>query len=230
MNSDTFKARLQIAMGSESQRSFAPKCHVSTGTLHNFLNGKTTPDLETLHRIADVSGYSLAWLASGEGSMKRGEGTEGKTAGPVAPVGGEPGEGYIQVPRYDIAASAGGGAVVHSEQVVDYLMFRTEWVQESLRVDPRHLALIKVIGDSMAPTLHSGDLVLVDTSDRRIAAYDIYVVQFMGDLLVKRIQAHLDGTVSIISDNTIYAPETVRGENLNSLNVIGRVVWYGRRA
>jgi len=70
MNSDAFKDRLKVAMGKDSQRSFASKSGVSTGTLHNFLKGITTPDLETLQKIAEASGYRVAWLSSGEGPMR----------------------------------------------------------------------------------------------------------------------------------------------------------------
>ncbi|BDV42401.1 hypothetical protein GURASL_13240 [Geotalea uraniireducens] len=74
MNSDAFKDRLKTIMGDESNRSFAEKCGISEGTLRRYLRGDTTPDLETLHAIADVGGCTLAWLAAGQGPMRRGEG------------------------------------------------------------------------------------------------------------------------------------------------------------
>ena len=62
------------------------------------------------------------------------------------------------VPRYEISASAGGGAAVYSEQIVDYLAFKTDWVRDHLRLPPEAIALINVTGDSMEPALSDGDL------------------------------------------------------------------------
>lgn len=70
MNSDTFQDRLKLVMGGESNHSFAIKCNISEGSLRNYLKGGTSPDLKTLQVIAEVSGYSLAWLVSGEGKMR----------------------------------------------------------------------------------------------------------------------------------------------------------------
>lgn len=81
MSFTEFKDRLKLAMGSESQRSFSVRCKVSTGTLSSYLNGTTTPDLEKLNDIAIASGYSMAWLATGEGSMKRNETISEQTDG-----------------------------------------------------------------------------------------------------------------------------------------------------
>lgn len=74
VSSDSFKDRLRQAIGERSVNSFAKECCTSEGAIRNYLKGATTPDLTTLQKIADVSGCSLAWLASGEGEMRRGEG------------------------------------------------------------------------------------------------------------------------------------------------------------
>jgi transcriptional regulator with XRE-family HTH domain len=83
--SDSFKDRLRIAMGRESNRSFAERVCVSESALRTYLKGQTTPNLEVLAKMSEVSGYSLAWLASGDGEMKRGEDTAQPAAnsGPV---------------------------------------------------------------------------------------------------------------------------------------------------
>lgn len=63
---DNFPERLKLVMKGESNYSFGEKCGVSEGTLRRYLRGDTYPPLDTLSRIAEVSGCSLAWLASGE--------------------------------------------------------------------------------------------------------------------------------------------------------------------
>jgi transcriptional regulator with XRE-family HTH domain len=87
--SDSFKERLKEVMAGESNISFAEKCGLSEGTFRRYLRGDTFPPLDTLEKIADASGYSLAWLASGKGEMKRGEtGGEAGVRACVSPAQG----------------------------------------------------------------------------------------------------------------------------------------------
>jgi transcriptional regulator with XRE-family HTH domain len=137
--------------------------------------------------------------------------------------------GYVRIPRYDAAASAGAGTINVSEQVVDYIQFKQDWIKNVLGISAQYLSLISVKGDSMEPTLSDGDTILVDTTDRQFETNAIYVLQLEGSLLVKRIQRKVDGTIIIKSDNRAYEPETVRGDIVEQLKVVGRVVWYGRR-
>jgi phage repressor protein C with HTH and peptisase S24 domain len=166
--------------------------------------------------------------------MMKGESEERTPAPPVRgtityPEGEQLREGYIRVPRYGVEASAGGGSLVANEQLVDYIQFRPDWIKNTLGASAKDLALISVKGDSMEPSLSDGDTILVDTTDRQFEANAIYVLQLGGSLLVKRIQRKMDGTVVIKSDNKAYEPEMVRGDMVEQLKVVGRVVWYGRR-
>lgn len=217
--------RIKVVRGFFSQEEFAGKVGVHKNTAARWERGERCPDAQDLFKITIAfPEFAPEWLLTGEGSMRRGEGTERETAGPLAVVGQEPPEGYIRVPRYDIAASAGGGAMVHSEQVVDYLAFRKEWLQGSLGVSPSSVAVISVMGDSMEPYLADGDLILVDTSVTRIENNAVYVIHVDGSLLVKRIQKKIDGTVIVKSDNEHYEPEVFRGEATELLRVVGKMV------
>ncbi|MEW6562738.1 MAG: helix-turn-helix transcriptional regulator [Pseudomonadota bacterium] len=138
-------------------------------------------------------------------------------------------EGFILVPHYEVHASAGNGALVHSEQIVDYLAFKDDWVRNTLGVPQKELALISVKGDSMEPTLSNEDLILIDMRKSRVEDNAIYVLQLDGTLLVKRIQRKLDGSLHVMSDNARYQPEIVNADRSGDLHVLGRVVWSGRR-
>jgi phage repressor protein C with HTH and peptisase S24 domain len=81
----------------------------------------------------------------------------------------------------------------------------------------------------LIPTLSEGDLILIDMSYQGVKDNAVYVLQLNGVLLVKRIQHKLDGSVIVKSDNIIYEPERIGSEAVDTLNVIGRVVWCGRR-
>lgn len=181
--------------------------------------------LEWVFKVAQGFNVFTDWLATGEGPIKPGEvgPAEGYTTGQ------ELCEDFVLVPRYEVSASAGGGALVHSEQIVDHLAFRSDWVRNALDVSVTALALISVKGDSMEPTLSNGDLILVDTSTRKVEDNAIYVLRYNGSLMVKRVQRRRDGSLLIKSDNQVYEPEEVSESEVNDLYVVGRVVWSGRR-
>ncbi|MEW6314750.1 MAG: S24 family peptidase [Pseudomonadota bacterium] len=184
---------------------------------------------------------SLDWLMRGDGepgsepSRDQRKGMKG-VSGPGADVlahapykADELHDEFIFVPHYNVKASAGHGSIIHSEQVVDHLAFREKWVRDALGVTQKDLALISVKGDSMEPTLSNGDQILIDMRKGRIEDDAVYVLQYNGVLLVKRIQRKLDGSVVVKSDNQYYEPETLDAKAAGALIVVGRVVWAGRR-
>lgn len=148
---------------------------------------------------------------------------------PAAPAHTPAPEGFILVPRYDVTGSMGNGRAIHSEQIVDHLAFRAEWVRTELATSPSSLVLISAIGDSMEPTLRAHDLLLIDRSVLNVKQDAIYAFAVDGELRVKRIQRLFDGSLIIKSDNPEYATETLTPMQAESINIIGRVVWSGRR-
>jgi phage repressor protein C with HTH and peptisase S24 domain len=89
--------------------------------------------------------------------------------------------------------------------------------------------VIQVMGDSMAPTLSDGDDILVNLSDGAAGLRDgIYVLRLDGALNVKRlIVDRARGRGSVKSDNPAYTSWPTL--DLSRLDVIGRVIWAGRR-
>lgn len=138
-------------------------------------------------------------------------------------------EGFILVPRYDVAASMGNGSVIHSEQIVDHLAFRAEWVRTELGASPKNLILISAIGDSMEPSLRAGDLLLIDRSVESVRQDAVYAIAQDGELRIKRIQRLFDGSLIIKSDNPSYQPENLTADQAERMRIVGRVVWSGRR-
>lgn len=135
----------------------------------------------------------------------------------------------VSVPEYDVRASAGGGYIVDNEQIKDVWQFSRRYLVDELRLRPKHLMVIEVEGDSMEPTLHSGDRILVDHSDQNPGKDGIYVTWNGQATVVKRLEAvpYSDPPqVVLISDNKNHNAYTVLAE---LVKVVGRVVWYARR-
>ena len=138
-------------------------------------------------------------------------------------------EAYIaEIPVYDVAASAGGGVVIHRENIKYHASFRMDWLRRITNAPLEMLAVISVDGDSMQPTLSPEDTVLIDMTQTYPKKDGIYVLRYGDDVLVKRIQIDpVRQHATILSDNLAYPP--IERVNPEDIKVIGRVLWLGRR-
>lgn len=131
---------------------------------------------------------------------------------------------FAQIPRYQVEASAGCGALVEAEETSGFYAFNLKWLARR-GLKPAHLCVISVRGDSMEPRLADGDLILVDRAQRQIADGLAYVMRIGDDLLVKNVQRIDAARIALLSANTLYPPRELDLENLGpDAEVIGRVV------
>ncbi|MBW8785883.1 MAG: LexA family transcriptional regulator [Novosphingobium sp.] len=137
--------------------------------------------------------------------------------------------GLITVNRHAAAVSAGPGAIVQEELGKPYFAFDERWLKTLTPSSPTNLSIVRVEGDSMAPTLNAGDDILVDLGDAGDRLRDgIYVLRIDEALVVKRLALNPIGRrVTIQSDNPAYPdwPDC----SLDEIKPIGRVIWSGRR-
>ena len=78
-------------------------------------------------------------------------------------------------------ASAGPGAIPGEEATRPYFAFDPRWLKALTGSPPAKLSIIRVEGDSMAPTLSAGDDILVDLADGAERLRDgIYVLRVDG--------------------------------------------------
>ena len=146
------------------------------------------------------------------------------------PAAVEPSSGaLVPVKRVLVRASAGPGAVPGHEQEGAYFAFDDRWLKALTASRPSDLSIIRVEGDSMAPTLNDGDDILVDIAGCREALRDgIYVLRVEDSLLVKRLAIHpLGRRLTVQSDNPAYPDWPDCG--LDEVKCIGRVIWAGRK-
>jgi phage repressor protein C with HTH and peptisase S24 domain len=135
----------------------------------------------------------------------------------------------VPVARVPVRASAGPGAIPGDESARPYFAFDPRWLKALTGSPASKLSLIRVEGDSMAPTLSAGDDILVDLADGPERLRDgIYVLRVDGTLLVKRLAIHPVGRrVTVQSDNPAYGDLPDCG--LDEIECIGRVIWTGRK-
>lgn len=137
----------------------------------------------------------------------------------------------VAIPRLAVEASAGPGALGAREEMVSRFGFDARWLR-SVASGPQNVSAIAVRGDSMLPTLSEGDEILVDAGDAADRLRDgIYVLRVEDALLVKRLALNPAGAggrrLSIRSDNPAY-PDW-EDCDATRVQIIGRVIWVGRR-
>lgn len=134
----------------------------------------------------------------------------------------------VQIPQYSFRAGMGGGGVITDESEAEYLALPRTYL-EQMQLASADLISIAVEGDSMSPTLESGDRVMVNRKDKNPSSGGVFAIHDSDVLVVKRVEripATNPVRLKLISDNPnhgIY--EVPAGET----NILGRVVWYGRR-
>ena len=185
---------------------------VSDNAIYKWLSGRGQPSVTNLVALARAARVSIEWLATGE---------ESKQSAQAITRAVEHGD-FIFMPRNRIRFSSGREGILRSDQVVDSIAFRAEWVKRRLSIESRDLLLIEVVGDSMAPTVEDMDLILADLAEPRFRQDGIYLLRHDSGLAVKRIQRRPDGKLLIRSDNPKYEALVVA-----TVGVIGRVIWIG---
>ena len=84
-----------------------------------------------------------------------------------------------------------------------------------------------VFGNSMEPELKEGDVVLIDESQKDILAGSIYAVGIDDTIMVKRLEKRPQKLV-LLSENPKNETIYMEGEDLNRVQIIGKVLWVGR--
>lgn len=135
----------------------------------------------------------------------------------------------IAIARAPVSASAGPGAIPGDERSRPYFAFDERWLQGMTSANTDDLVIIRVEGDSMAPTLGDGDDILIDKGDAARRLRDgIYVLRIDEALIVKRLALNpVSRRVTVQSDNPAYPdwPDL----QLDAVHCIGRVIWAARK-
>jgi hypothetical protein len=153
--------------------------------------------------------------------------SEAILGGPASSLDDAP-VGLISVGRSPVRASAGPGVIPGSEYEKPYFAFEPRWLRGVTAAPPEQLSIIRVEGDSMAPTLNDGDDILVDRSECGELRDGLYVLRVEDSLLVKRLAVHpFHKSITVQSDNPAYPDWPDCG--FDQIQCIGRVVWAARK-
>lgn len=198
---------------------FAEEAGVNRTFVYDIMRGRSEkPNIEKLDRLATALKVDRNWLLYGLGEV------EGES-----PIVEDPDAVFVAIPSVAVRPAMGGGAVVEHEPANGRpYHFQRSWIRQKLRSDPATLRIMHVEGDSMTPTLHSGDIVLVDMARRSPTPPGIFVLHDGMGLVAKRLEYIPNSDpprIRIISDNPLYSPYEGLAEEINT---VGRIRWFAR--
>lgn len=194
-----FQERLKTLVSQKGgQDKFVALTGLKKRTLADYIAGNTEPKLSVLQTIASSTGIDASWLCgfNGDSSILTSQ---------------------CSIPHYDIQVHAGDGGVGLVPSQERYVSFDESWFKQFVQ-SGAVLGLLDVNGDSMSPTLRSGDSIIVNMNQEHIqlalAEGGIFIFTIRGDFKVKRLQPMANGDLRILSDNDKYEAETIPAELL----------------
>lgn len=208
---DAFFRRLSEATDIRSQQDLARALAVNRSAVTQAKRRGQVPEKWVL-RLAHDLGLSPEWLGMGQGLARA------TTPRPSA-------RDFFQVPKVAARLCAGGGSFEVEARVQDYYAFKRDWLMR--KGVPERMVLMDVFGNSMEPEIKEGDTALVDQSQQAVMAGGVYAVGVEDTVMVKRIEKR-PGALVLVSDNPDYAQVLLRGDELATVRLIGKVVWIGR--
>lgn len=138
------------------------------------------------------------------------------------------------IPEVNVQPGMGNGAVVDPEFHQGAWGIMRDYLSAIVRLSsPANARIVEVNGDSMEPTLRSGDRVMVDTGNKQLVPGEIYAIRddLTDTVMVKRLARATEGDptdrrIRVISDNSERASHILP---IEAIIIIGRVVWMARR-
>ncbi|MBM9400340.1 helix-turn-helix transcriptional regulator [Gluconacetobacter azotocaptans] len=210
--------RLKRAIeNANGNKAVSERSGVPLSTLNGYIAGRDMK-ASVAARLAAACNVSVSWLLSGVG----------ETIPAAAPSTDQ--YDLTHIDYYDVAASAGFGRCDQDAPKPEKVSVSRRFLTE-LGLSPNHTMIIQVSGDSMEPTMRTGDRIVVNTTPASTLD-GVAVLVIHGNLLVKRLATTSEG-IRIISDNDRYPSETAvfsrfrwgRSDGNDEIAVIGRVAY-----
>ena len=182
-----------------SQLNFAEKLNITDKTLRNYEKGNNIT-VDIVKKISEITNIDFDFLLNGNNITVLNDNN-------------------YNIDLLNVRAGAGEGIYNYVIETVDTISLDKSFFRTPINTNK--IKGIQVDGDSMEPTLRDGDYVLID-ENINFGTNGIYAIQYGGQILIKRLQFKMDGTILIISDNDKYDKEMFNpNENQLPFQVLG---------
>ena len=208
---DIFFERVTQATGLRTLSDLADLLRVNRSAVTQARKKDSVPATWLLH-LYRQKGLNPDWLEGGPGPDIVAPDPQGN-------------QRYRAVPKVKARLCAGGGSFEVASEIEGFYSFENDWLQR--KGDADQMVLMDVFGHSMKPEIKEGDTVLVDQSQKDVIAGAIYAVGIDDTIMVKRLEKHPHKLV-LMSDNKEFAPLFLSSDEMNSIRIIGKVLWICR--
>ena len=213
-----------------SQNELARRVGVSQATIWK-LATQPVQGSKHIHRIASELGTSPEFLMdeTDDSSARVAAGIDRLPSKGPTP---DPDPDDVEIDSIDLAYGMGATFLDIQESDIgrERIRFSRNWLRKFTHSAPRLLFSTEGQGDSMMPTIHDRDVVVIDRGAKDpadVIGERIWAIVFAGMGSLKRLRPLPDGTVRIMSDNPAIRDEIASD---GDLHVIGRVVAIVKRA
>ena len=192
-------------------------------TIHNLLNGKRRLQLAEVQPIAqflDATPFEVLQHAGIEFNQ-----APPNQSAPVAADGDS-----VAIAEVDVKKLVDMGTKrLQENDCKGRWEIPKAYIESELKVTNETAVILEVLGDSMEPTLCSGDRVMVDTTDQQPSPAGLFAVWDSISVIIKRVE-HIPGSspamLKIKSDNPLHESATIPAADVT---IIGRVIWSARK-
>ena len=214
MISTTFESFLQRvfeATGIASQTELASALKINRSAITQAKKKNSIPDKWILQLYRSY-GLNPGWVATGSGQifLLKSDSTDSV---------------FKNIPKVKARLSAGDGSFEVGSEIEGYYAFRKDWLVTKGAIN--NMVLMDIFGNSMEPEMKDGDTILIDESQKDVLAGAIYAVGVDDTIMVKRLEKHPNKLV-LLSDNKDYSPIYLQSNEINSVRIIGKVIWICR--
>lgn len=203
-----------ISNSQYNQAQLARQMELHPSNINRWIRGDGSPSIENIVKIGRLTGVSLDWLIGGKGTID--------SSTPTVDFDTDP--DYKVIPVIQNGVTPFGETTIDSTEKIG-IAFTKEWLTSI--GNPDNMVLLPVSGEQMAPTLKTGDIVLINRSITRVSPLGgIYALERKRVVVINRLQFAPNGEqVSILSDNKLFKSYE---SPIDKIEVFGKVVWYGR--
>ncbi|MGJ8513992.1 S24 family peptidase [Carnimonas bestiolae] len=180
---------------------------VDANTVGRWTEKSTQPNprLRNLLPLVQRSGMSMDWLIRGEGNPYL-YSEDGAYAG----VEEQPPRYKIEPFQYGEVTDIGSCSVTRDELDCNHL-------------NAQQLTAYAIEDHSMSPALNIGDIVLVNTARTSLGGTGIFMVEFKGERLARRVQRTMRG-ITLLCDDPQFENIEIPDDGMTHLVVRGKIV------
>lgn len=204
------------------ETEWAVQSGVNRGFFTNLKNSDISPRSDTLRKLLHRIGRTEADLYQ-KGAIPS------PSLQPDIPQSRDASEGEVAgVRRWDLSYAMGPGTNVDEDYLEgDEVLFDIGFLRSLTVSAPSQLRLVSGSGDSMLPTIHDREELILDLGQKRLNMQDrIWAISLFGAGALKRLRTIGQDRVLVISDNPDVPDQEVSADDIA---IVGRLVGSVKR-